>query len=384
MIFYLITFLLCFLLDNRTVKKKHSYVFIIGGLWIFCFLCFGYMCGSDWRQYERDYVQETYSDYEIGSYIVFEIFCKFGVDFWLFTGLFKVLFLYSLLLLASTFTEKKWSVVGIEFIIGSLLLMLISCPFRYMLSTTALLFSIFFYLKNKKVAALFLLCLSCTFHAAFIINVLLILSYFVLHRFVNKLSSTILVISYCVFFYVVGTLPIFKAIYNYLIPILDFSNFVEGYGEANMDNLFTFGNIKEFFLFILVIIFRKDILNCKYGKILLYFALLSSFLYVMLKCIPVGGRFNIVNKIFLSIAFSEIIYMRFIKPNFKLFFKLVMCACFFVTFYNMYNGVVYIPYSNSIPYIIMGHKPLTEREEFNIKAYHERTGKTYDPYERNF
>ena len=153
MILYLITFLLCFLLDSKKIRSN-SKAYIFFSLWMFCFLCFGYMCGSDWRQYERDYTQELFDDYEIGSYLVFYLFKTLNVDFWLFTGLFKILYLTALLSLASQFTDKKWTVIGFEFIIGSLLYMMISGPFRFMLATTMALFAIVFYLKKHRIILL--------------------------------------------------------------------------------------------------------------------------------------------------------------------------------------------------------------------------------------
>lgn len=342
------------------------------------------MCGSDWRSYERDYTQDKFDHYEIGSYLVFKVFKTLNIDFWVFTGFFKVLYLTALLSLASEFTEKKWSVIGIEFIIGSLLYMLISCPFRFMLATTMALYAIVLFLKNRKLYALILLLASCTFHLVFIVNAILLLSYFVLGKYINRLGSLLLIISYCLVFVIVSQSFIFSAIYSYLVPFFQFEEMVEGYNQDLMGNLWSLGNLKEFFLFLLIVKFRKDILTLQHGSILLYFALISSFLFILLKCIPVGSRFNIVNNFFLSIVFAELLYLKVLKPNVKLLYRMIMGVCCLVTFYNIYNDVVFVPYSNSIPYIIIGHKPMSERSDYNIKAYHERTGKTYDPDDNSY
>ena len=86
------------------------------------------MVGSDWRQYERDYDNDYYEWYllagEYGSYWVFKIFKDLGVDFWLFTGIFKIIYFSSILTLASQFTEKKWSVIGVYIIMND---SIISC-----------------------------------------------------------------------------------------------------------------------------------------------------------------------------------------------------------------------------------------------------------------
>ena len=47
---------------------------------------------------------------------------------------------------------------------------------------------------------------------------------------------------------------------------------------------------------------------------------------------------------------------------------------------NLWTSFDLIPYSNSIHYIVFGHKTYSERYEYNIKAYQERTGKTIDSW----
>ena len=42
------------------------------------------------------------------------------------------------------------------------------------------------------------------------------------------------------------------------------------------------------------------------------------------------------------------------------------------------NGYSYIPYSNSIYYIITEHKSYNERDAYNFKAYKERTGHDFE------
>lgn len=380
MILYFLIILLCFILDGKIRKNKAFY--IIGCLIVVCFLCFGYMVGSDWRQYERDYDNDYYEWYllagEYGSYWVFKIFKDLGVDFWLFTGIFKIIYFSSILTLASQFTEKKWSVIGVYIIMNDLLAIIISCPFRNMLAITVANFAIVLFLRNKKILSAITLLLACTFHSVFIVTVAILLSYFLLNKIAIKITSFQYVLMYIGFYIIILFTPIFDMIYSYVIPIFSLTDMAELHGAENMKNFLTVGNIKEFLLFVVLITFRDDILKLKGGSILFYFAMFSALGFLLFKCLPVGSRFNIINKFFYAIVFSQIIFAKLSKSVKSYIPRFVLVICFLSTFYSMYYTYLYIPYSNSIPYIITEHKPYAERYDYNYKAYQNRTGLTID------
>lgn len=84
MFIYIITFLLGILLDSFRVNKNIKIVFII---WLYIFLCFGYMTGSDWRAYELQYQSADYyyynATYEKGFYTLFYFLKLFISDFFI-------------------------------------------------------------------------------------------------------------------------------------------------------------------------------------------------------------------------------------------------------------------------------------------------------------
>lgn len=380
MLLYFFVLTLCFILDSKL--KKHRQLYFFGSTIVVCFLCFGYMVGSDWRQYERDYENDFYEWYllsgEIGSFLLFKVFKDLGIDFWIFTGLCKMIYLGSIFKLASYFTEKKWSVIGLYFLMGDLLAIIICCPFRNMLAITAANISIIQYLKEKKILAVAFLILACTFHSAFIVSVAVIISYFFLNKIAKNITSRQYILIYIMLYVIILFTPIFDFIYNTVIPFFNLTEMAENHGGENMKNFLTVGNIKELFLFSILVVHRKDILALKGGNILFYFAMFSSLGFLLFKCIPVGSRFNIINKFFYAIVFTQLISIKLHNCKFKLLPRFVLIVCFISSFYNIYNNYMYIPYSNSIPYILTKHLPYNERKEYNYKEYTNRTGRSIE------
>lgn len=378
MLLYLIIIIICFLLDGKKYRNNKT-LYTIGCLVVICFLCFGYMVGSDWRQYERDYVNDYYVWYvtsgEIGSYWIFKIFKSLGVDFWLFTGICKILYFYSILYLASRFTDKKWSVIGVYIIMSDLLAIIISCPFRNMLAVTVANFAIALYLNNKRILSIVLLLLACTFHSAFIVTAAILVSYFFFNKLASRITSSQYVFIYLGLYAIILFTPIFDIIYTYAVPFFGLTDLAEQHGTENMKNFLTIGNVKELILFMLLVVFRNDILKLKGGNILFYYAMFSALGFLLFKCLPVGSRLNILNKFFYAIVFSQLLHTKLTSNARTYLPRFALTICLLSTFYNMYNTYVYIPYSNSIPYILTEHKSLEERTMYNYNAYTERTGK---------
>lgn len=377
---YLFTFISGVIIDFRIHEDSNHILKKLYIVWLYIFLCFGYMTGSDWRQYERDYTYDYYEWYtyskEYGSYYVFYLFKHIGVDFWIFTGLFKVLYLHSLFSLASCFTKKKLFVISMYFLLGDLVTMLISCPFRYMIAITIANYAICQYIKQNKIIAISLLLLACTFHSAFIVTVAIILSYFLLNKITCKISNIQYIILYTSLYIIILFTPIFEFIYSTVVPFLNLTNLAEHYEEENnIKDFITIGNIKMIILFLLLIYYKDKIIKLKYGNLLFYFSIFSSFGFLIFKCLPVGSRFNIINNFFFVIVFAQLVYSKRNVLNRTKFIRLALILCFFSTFYNIYSKYEYIPYSNSIPYIISKHIPFNERSEYNYLEYKKRTGK---------
>lgn len=374
---YVFTVFLCFAVDSKVKNPTIKKLCIV---WIFVFFCFGYMTGSDWRQYERDYENDFYEWYtlrlEYGSYYVFKFFKNIGCDFWIFTGLFKILYLLSVVSLAGFFTEKKWSVVGMYAIVDVFLFVIIECPFRFMLSLTAVNFALLLLLKKRYAYALMLSFISVTFHSSFIICVLLLIACLVLKKRILSVHKNFLIPAYvAVYILILGT-PFFDFIYSELVPLMGQAELAEHYNNEDMGNLWSLGNLKMFIFFILIVLYKKEILTMKAGDLLYPMALTAAFLFPIMKCIPVGQRLLIPLNIFTVLSFTQILLTHITNDVRQKVFRAAFCFSILAGVVNIYNKYTYIPYSNSIPYIINGHKTFGERNNYNRVEYQKRTGKT--------
>lgn len=362
---------------NRAATSK-NYV-----IWLFIFLCFGYMVGADWRNYELAYLEGfgliRFLSEPI-SWVIFEYVPNVIPDFWLFSGLAKCLYLYTVIRLAKRITTKWISTVAI-LIPGVLAFMLIQNPMRYMFSLTIVNVSLIYLYDFMKsggkrikdiVMVIVLAVISALCHnSCFIFIILLPLS--LLSTKIANLKKTIL-------FFVYMVLTVFTSNISYLaflkesvisiaqdfITMPDYSS----YEIESNDAIFSIGNILRIVFFIFVLRTKDSVVN-KYdnGKIIYGLTLIYFFFSRILILIPTGFRLALPFVIFYTIY---IVYLL----NSKLAFygKIIVIYSLLSFTTQLWNSFDLIPYSNSIPYILTGHKPYQERDYYNIDEYKSRTG----------
>ena len=146
---YLVTFGLCVWLDLKPNASNGFRKFFI--VWLYVFLCFGYMTGSDWRSYEPDY-GDSPMYYAITESVFY--YCFFGLskvipDYWLAVGLLKMLYLHSFFKVVRSYTDKYLFVTAVVF--QTLLFMLIDNPLRYMVALTCVNYGLYFY-NTKRIS----------------------------------------------------------------------------------------------------------------------------------------------------------------------------------------------------------------------------------------
>lgn len=370
-VLYLATFLVGFALDrgNTNVKAKKWYI-----AWLYIFLCFGYMTGSDWRGYELEYETDGGSNYltEFGFVFVFNLAAKIGMDFWLLAGLMKCLYLYAQIRLLKFLTPYFSSCLSIC-MVTSLLFMLIDYPMRFTAATTFLLFALPLLFKGKVLRFILLSAIGIIFHNTIVITILICLACYFLPDKLLNINKYILSLLYFTFAILVSNTARIAAFQDSI-----FSMFVQfearnysSYTIDSNDSFFTIGSLITALLACFVFFIKDKFLSGdSSNKLILKLAIASSFCFRILLVIPAGYRITTP----LS-AFSAIIIVSYFnKYNIKL--KLIIVALYFVMLCkDLYSGYVYIPYSNSIPYIVtQQHLPYSERENYNFKEYKKRTG----------
>lgn len=124
-------------------------------------------------------------------------------------------------------------------------------------------------------------------------------------------------------------------------------------------------------LFIVIVLFRDYVVERnKYGKEIYASIIIYFFLFRILLIVPSGFRLVIPFGYFLSIAVAMLLKKsNILRISFILYFTILISK-------SLWQGYVYLPYSNSIWYILTEHKQYNERDNNNIRYYEQRTGKS--------
>lgn len=372
MFFYLLLYLLClfvcFRLDYPFKSKAVRGVLLIS---VYLFLCFGYMTGSDWRVYELVYNGEASADKyldagEIGFFYLLQYVKKIISDFWVFSALVKILYIFIYVKIAGYFTNYKYSVLGASFGLYTLF-MVISCPYRFLIASTFILIGLYIWFNyNWKWAIPFLL-LAPMFHAMTIVVVLILLP---INFFVNRVVDINKNILYLLIFVsiILSSLPATQSfIYDKLIPLVGMEGKGEYYSDYSITAWFSLGTLKFLFFYLLIVYKRKEIIKSSdKGKYVFYYCVISLLLQPFFHAIPTAQRFVILPALFISIALITIaMNVRYKKKS-----VLIYALSFILLFTVSKEAVKWDmnPYSNSLYYILTDHLPYNYRYNYNLKV----------------
>lgn len=186
----------CYLLNfikqfNKGVDKPIFRIFYL--IMLALFLCFGYMTGSDWRQYESSFYYDFPIIKEPGLVYVYQLAKILKIDFWpIFIGL-KIFCFASFILFLKTISKKHFWLTLSILIPKMLLFLFIDNPMRNLIAMSFFWLSYISFIKGKKLTTCFLLICSISFHYS-TICVLLALSVLILKKLINKYFKTALLV----------------------------------------------------------------------------------------------------------------------------------------------------------------------------------------------
>lgn len=379
LILYIGTFLWGLYLEKHP-NKLYTKLYLI---WIYVFFCFGYMTGSDWRAYEVRYNSiQSYNPYTDILFYYYQLFASYLIkDFWLFCGLTKCIYLFSLISLVKCVTPYWKSTIAF-LIPGTIVFMLIQNPLRFMVACVFINYSILYWLKGKYLPAVLVFIPSLLIHATSIAYVLLI-PVLLFAKQISKINDIILLGSYILVLYVTSNQAIIQSIFESVVGqamVLSegLDKYTDYYSVEDVNTFFTIGSLMQVVFFVIILRNKRFFINSiSNGELVyagtIYYMFLAKFLLV----IPTGFRLAIPFAFFFASCLS-----LFLMNNSK---KLIIS--FFIIYNvlsfssNLWTNYDLIPYSNSISYIVLGHKPYNERYNYNQKCYKERTGKTTDDWQ---
>jgi len=371
---YLFTFCVGFILDVRTKSDKTKRWYVV---WMFIFLCFGYMTGSDWRNYEWDYnyaSRQNRAVSEFGFYLIFDMAKRLNIDFWLFSGIMKSLYLFAVIRLLKKLTPYYTSCLSIC-MVGSLLFMLVDYPMRFTVACTIFLFAVPYLFKHKILQFLLISSFGIIFHNTIAVTILFFLiGYYCSDKLIrtNKYFLSILYIAFAFVFSSISNVAIIQNLVTAFYVDNGVRDFSQNYLVEDNDAFWTIGSFIQIFLSCFVI-FVKDYFVGGNWKQILKLSIVGSFFSRILLIVPSGFRLTIPLGIFSSI----IIVSYFYKCRHWLSY-VVIALYFLMLSKSLYFSYVYIPYSNSIPYIItQKHLPYNERSQYNLTEFIKRTGHSF-------
>jgi hypothetical protein len=389
MYYYLLTFLFCFIIELDPRFRKNKIMRTLLTLWLYGFLCFGYMVGSDWRSYELDFQQPYYSLENFkttlypGYYIFCDLFKYISEDFFVLRGFLNIVYLNSIFYVTRKIFGKI-NFIAIVFFSQFLFFMLIGGPLKFLCASIFIMYATGALLDDKIKKWLLISFTSIFFHfsAGFILVFI-----FIVWKFRHKIvlvKNGFWFVSYFIILILTSEISFFDLLFN------GFSNLalpeavlnkILGYRIENVNNLFSLGSLKGSVFFLIVLFNKNKIINfSRHGLFIFAAAISYSIIFRILFIIPIGFRITMYSSIFFYISLLIIFYQSFQNLNLISLLKRSMIVSLITipAILNIWQDYDYLPYSNSLQYItIRDHLPYYYRSNYNYIESQKRTGKNY-------
>lgn len=378
MIIYLLTFVLCLIVDQLNDSKyfffKKAFLF-----YLYVFFCFGYTTGTDWRFYESLYNEWSDSDLlnndlDRGFYIFVYFIRKIISDFWLFLGLIKCIYLYAIIRIIKFFSGRVFTILAI-LMNYQLLFMLIDNPLRFMCGSIFLLLATPFLLNRKPHLYLLFSFFSILFHFSLIVPVTFafLVTFFEKPFFQSKKNLVLIYAIACLVSLFPFLLTLFSEYLATVFPVFSY-RLLENYLMEGIDSSFTFGSLIKLFFFLFLIYIKDEFVRFKYGNFLFYMTFTYLTLSRLLISLPTGFRFSIYFSLFFSIFIFYVIVIS--KFRIKVFLLLLVALTMGKDLYSSYQ---FIPYTNSLYHIVFNdHETYYYRDQLNKREFYIRSGKDVD------
>ena len=369
---------------SNNLQIRRLFIFLT-----YLFLCFGYMTGGDWVGYEADYYNPDLEEIKILSepgYIFLITKIRLVIeDFFLALGLSilnqspilsRSLPTATLISFESLFRKfsSHWILcLSIAMPVFSLFV-LIDNPLRFMIAMSFINIGVVWFLQKKWLLCSIFFIGSVFFHYTTAVSIPLLFFYNLRYK-ICAFNERIVFISYIVFCLIIAATSIVSSLFEKsgnLLQLIGQRSY-EVYAIGSNNSLFSIGSLISAFFASYMILSKRDIINgsSQYGQIIYSFSILYIFLSRLLMIVPTGFRLAIPFAVFSVLSWSILLKKDRIKVIYIVLTSLIL-------FKTLYNSFSYIPYSNSLYYIMTEHKSSNERENYNLKAYKDRLGKEFN------
>jgi len=348
---------------HRKTKSLFDYMVII---FTMSFVCFGYMTGTDWRNYEQSYqwlgfdtFVSSIAFWEPGYIFLVSLFRFLHIDFWPFLITVKIITFLSFCSFLRKYGKDKFFLTMTFFLSFYGYYFWIDNPLRNLCAFTIFLFTIEAIYTKKKAKFIFTVALAVLFHYSAII---ILPMYWILRSkfktgsiVVIYLVVTILFLNINLMFKIIdllfGWFPIIQA------KLYAYSSEVDG-------KMFSLGFILHNIFFILILMSRKKIESLQYGNIIFMGAVVYVFIFRLGLTFTVFMRFAMYFAVLYSLA---VIY---VLNNLKIESKSIYVSYLLaVSMLSCYNSISkdyrYVPYSNYLEYIFKPKPSFEYRASYN-------------------
>lgn len=377
MILYFSILFVC-LLASFTSITKHSKMERLLIILLALFFCFGYMTGSDWRNYETYY---SWLDdggisllMEPGYIYLSAISHSLGIPFWPFFITLKLLAFFCLLHFLRKYACKNQFLVITFFLFIFGLYLYIDNPMRNLLAISISYFA-YQYLDDKKwIKFLGVVLLATFFHSSAILLLFLFPFYPIKLKnwglfLLFVLFNIVIIFSYE--FLIMKVIAAFS-----FIPIIEakvIHYFIDGSGLEN-NRLISLGFIVQFAFFMLVLYKRKQIEAMPYGKLIFWGTICYIFLYRMAAIVSIFYRLQLYMSVFYAVGVCCVFSSLIKKGNKIAYGTFLVCYLSYMTYTLVISSYKYVPYTNYISYMFSPELPFDYRSEYN---------QVNSPYEKN-
>jgi len=378
---YITTSILLLIFTLNILLKEYGYFKYINitiYIYISIFLCFSYMPGSDWRQYELLYYGKgSYENLEIGYYIFFSLFKIFSINFWHYFILVKLILFSATIILFNKINKNSSKNLSIMYyIIYFGIFLWIDCPFRNLIATVIGNYAIYKYLKNDKISSILFITIAISFHRSAIIL------FFILILINIKMSKHLFIVLFIIINILFFNLNLFANIISWITSKIIFLNKYNSYiglflafTKPSILSLNLVGNL---IVFLMILFYYDKLCTSKYFNQLVNLYLIYYISFRSGLVFPIMFRLQF----YTAFYFCILIGLLFTYLSSKYLKLISILFMFILAFFPLLNKITfdsrYIPYTNYLVELTKGDKNFDDRSSYNsINSPYSRINQWY-------
>lgn len=350
-------------IKHRGTKMLFDYLIIS---FTMLFVCFGYMTGTDWRNYELSYQWINFDTFvssivfwEPGYIFLVSLFHVVNIGFWPFLITIKVVTFLSFCRFFKKYGKEKFFLIMTFFLSFYGYFFWIDNPLRNLCAFTIFLFAIDAICSNKRKVFFFATVLAILFHYS---SIILLPMYWLSH---SKFKTGSLVIIYLIVTIIFLDINLIFRIVDLLFgwfPIIqaklyEYSSSVDG-------KIFSLGYILHNIFFILILMSRNKIESLQYGNIIFLGAVFYIFIFRLGLTFTVFMRFAMFFAALYSLAVIHVLDNLKIESK-KIYLTYLLVVSMLSCFNSITKDYRYVPYSNYLEYIFKAKPSYEYRSSYN-------------------